>query len=435
MKVYAYLYSNPLISPAAGEAVWGWEVDRIYHDVGAETISKRPQLKQLIADCTADPPDYLLIQRLEALGDSIAAMGDRLQQLEALGVTVMATEQDYCSGKNQAVAELWSLLDQVQAAQQSHRIQQGHARNRIKALPPPGKAPYGYRRSKERYSLDRATAPVVQDFVERFLLFGSLRGAVRYLEKKYGKKISVSTGRRWLTSPVYRGDLQYQGQQIVPNTHAAIISREEAAQIDRLLRRNRSLPPRTASAPRSLAGLVTCATCQSALKVTRVTRPRRAGEYLYLTPIACPQRPKCKAIAYEQVLEQTIQAICTELPQAIAALQGPPVAGIKGAIAAQMQAKESVLQQLPDLVDSGILDTETADLRAYKLRTEMAEMQQKLAQMPPVNLAETVQTVSIPQFWLDLTESERRFYLREFIRQIQIERHETDWTLKLIFIF
>ncbi|MFE4106391.1 recombinase family protein [Almyronema epifaneia] len=439
MKVYAYLLSDPLLDPPVNAAIWGWEVDKVYCDIAHQSATEfPPQLKQLLADCAQAPPDYVLIRRLEELGSSITLISDRLQQLEALGITVMATQQDFCSGCAQPVSppvNLMPLLGEIQTYQRRRRLQQGHAQNRLKALPPPGKAPYGYRRGKERYSLDRATAPVVKDFVEQFLLFGSLRGAVRYLEKKYGKKISVSTGRRWLTSPVYRGNLGYQNQQVVADTHPAIITREEAAQIDRLLRRNRHLPPRTASAPRSLAGLVTCSACQSSMKVTRVTKPRREQAYLYLIPSACPQRPKCKAIAYEQVLERTIQAICAELPQAVAALQMPPMAAIKGEIAQQIQQKQAALQQLPDLVESGILDAETADLRAYKLRTEMAEIQQKLAQLPPVNLIETVQTVSIPQFWLDLTESERRFYLREFIRQIQIERTDADWTLRLNFIF
>jgi hypothetical protein len=109
--------------------------------------------------------------------------------------------------------------------------------------------------------LDRAAAPVVKDFFEQFLLYGSVRGAVRYLAKTYRKRIAVSTGRRWLTHPVYRGDLLYQDGRVLRDTHTPILGREEAAQVDRLLRRNRRLPPRTASAPaiaggpRSLSGM------------------------------------------------------------------------------------------------------------------------------------------------------------------------------------
>jgi hypothetical protein len=104
---------------------------------------------------------------------------------------------------------------------------------------------------------------------------------------------------------------------------------------------------------------------------------------------------------------------------------------LDGAIA----AKQAILTQLPPLVTSGVLDQETADLRAYKLRTEIAALQGKLAQLPPVNLKAIAQTVSLPQFWLDLSEAERRFYFREFIRQIDLIRHQETWKLKLIFIF
>ncbi len=105
--------------------------------------------------------------------------------------------------------------------------------------------------------------------------------------------------------------------------------------------------------------------------------------------------------------------------------------GIKEAIA----SKQDILSQLDQVIASGILDAETALLRAYKLRTEIAQLQAQFAQLPPVNLRETAQTVSIPQFWLDLSESERRFYFREFIRQIQLIRQDNRWHLQVQFIF
>jgi nucleotidyltransferase/DNA polymerase involved in DNA repair len=97
--------------------------------------------------------------------------------------------------------------------------------------------------------------------------------------------------------------------------------------------------------------------------------------------------------------------------------------------------QQEILAQLPTLIETGVLDPETAQLRAYKLRTEISEIQAKLATLPPVNLRSVAQAVSIPQFWLDLSESERRFYFREFIRQIEIIRQDAVWQLQLIFIF
>ena len=426
MKIIAYSYSEPLLEPAPAAENWGQEVDRTYQDLGG-----RQQLQQLLKDCQTEPIKYLLIQRFEELGDTVQQVCAHLEQLENLGIELIVTDEKQTESR----ANLLKLLAELQRSQHSRSIRKGHARNRIKSGIPPGKAPYGYRRGKDKYAIDKTASPAVKDFFEHFLIYGSLRGSVRHLAKKYNKKISVSTGRRWLTNPVYRGDLEYQNCQVISNTHIPIISREEAAQIDRLLRRNRSLSPRSASAPRSLAGLAICAECKSPMTVAKVTAYRKEKEYLYLRPINCLQQPKCSGISYEEVLQLTIAGICRDLPDAVASLQMPDMKGIKAGIAGAICSKKQILEQLTALIESGILDTETAELRAYKIRTEIAELQSKLAQLPPVNLRETAQTVSLPQFWLDLSESERRFYFREFIDRIEIVRENSQVKVQIIFIF
>lgn len=421
--VIAYLYSDPLLEESSELVFSEYNVDRIYQDF----TTQRTQLQQLIDDHQNEPVQ-LLIRQIEDLGESIAEIQTRLAQLETLNIELITLESETLS------ATTLEQLQNLQYNQRSRKIRQGHAQNRVKTLAPPGKAPYGYRRSRNRYILDRTTAPVVKEFFDRFLLYGSLRDAVRFLEKKYGKKISVSTGQRWLTSPVYRGDLEYQTDETIPDTHPAILSRDEAAQIDRLLRRNRRLPARTASAPRSLAGLVTCGECQSGMTVTRVTsRKKGQKEYLYLRPMQCPKQ--CKAIAYDDILQSTIERICEDLPRAVSEAGIPDLDAIKQRINSAIVQKQSILEQIPPLIETGILDSETADLRSYKLRSEIAQLQAQLSQLPPVNLKAIAQTVSIPQFWLDLSEAERRFYFREFIRQIELIRTETGWQLKLNFIF
>ena len=62
-------------------------------------------------------------------------------------------------------------------------------------------------------------------------------------------------------------------------------------------------------------------------------------------------------------------------------------------------------------------------------------MESQLNQLPPINLLETAKAVSISQFWWDLSESERRFYLREFISKIELIRQDINWDLQVIFIF
>ena len=437
MVAIAYLYLDPLLEPLEQLDIWQPTVDQIYRDLG-----QRTELAKLLIACQVEPPQYLLLRSLEDLGDRGTEISDLLQQLEAWGIDVIAEAEQYQSSvwrlKDHALlkADLAQLWQQIDKHQQLNLLKRGHARNRLKTLPPPGKAPYGYRRGKDRFIVDKSTAPVVKDFFERFLIYGSLRGAVRYLEQKYGKKIAVSTGKKWLTNPVYRGDLRYKNREIISNTHTAILDRESAAQIDRLLRRHRTLPPRTASAARSLAGLVSCAECQQALVVSRVTQHRKQQEYLYLRCHTCPKKPKCKALNYNLVLEQAIALICQELPQAAAQLQQPNFKQIKQTIQQAIQQQQTTIQQLESLVTEQVLDSETALLRRYKIQGKISALENQLNQLPPENLNAIASTVSLPEFWFDLSESERRFYFREFIKQISVVRLENkQWKLRLQFVF
>ena len=428
MRIIAYFYTEPLLETSVLPDIYEGEIERIYQDIGG-----RQQWQQLIENCKTTPPDYLILRSLEELGDSVETISDRISEIEKIGIIIITPNKTSNFSEFPLKKNDIKLLAEIQHNQRSRSIRKGHARNRIKALPPPGQAPYGYRRGKERYIIDRTAAPIVKDFFDHFLLYSSLRGAIRYIGEKYNKKISVTTGQRWLTNPVYRGDLEYQNGQVISDTHTPIISREESAQIDRILRRNRRLPPRTASAPRSLAGLVFCGECQSPMIVSLVKSDRQ--EYLYLRPKKCQKNPKCSAISYQDILTETITKICQDLPAAVAEMNMNSLAEIKERINREINSKTEILTQLPTLEAIGILDGETTELRSYKLQTEISQLRSQISQLPPLNLREIALAVSIPQFWLDLSESERRFYFREFLRQIQIIRENKTWQIELIFIF
>ncbi|NEP76590.1 recombinase family protein, partial [Okeania sp. SIO2G5] len=201
---------------------WGNAIDRVYRDWGDRTA-----FGQLLQDIDTTQQRnqqntiQVIVKRLGALGDSIAEVGDRIQQLEQRNIDLVILENPDGSAlaKDLDTAEQFNAFHRLQTEQRRRALQRGHARNRLKLKPPPGKPPYGYRRGKDRYILDRSTAPVVKDFFDNFLLYGSLRRSVRYLAQKYNKKISVSTGKRWLTNPVYRGHLAYKTGDVITNTH------------------------------------------------------------------------------------------------------------------------------------------------------------------------------------------------------------------------
>ncbi len=458
MRLLVYLYTHPLLeypdslqllAEALPESL---AIAEVYQDfVGGVD---RPQFQQLLADLDHQAADYLAVRHWGELGDSPQEVCDRWALLHNYSVQVVTFAQiqthsanlagltpdtlssgDLSSKALETSLDLLLFFQGIQLYQRSQTIRAGHARNRLKAIPPPGKAPYGYRRGKDRYALDRAAAAVVKLFFDYFLMYGSISGAVRYIARKCHKQISVATGHRWLTHPAYRGDLVYQNGDTIKDTHVPIISRDEAAQVDRLLRRNRLLAKRSASAPHALAGLVKCQTCQSGMVTITVKAPRRSQPYLYLRPIHCPNQPRCPSLPYQAVLDRTIAQICQALPAAIARVNLPNIEGLQQTFYSQLQQKEAILVELESLVQRGILDPETAELRAYKVRTEMAGIKAQLAQIPPINLQALAKTVSILTFWVDLSEFECRFYLRELLSWVEVSRNLGQWDCRIKLVF
>ncbi|URR35614.1 recombinase family protein [Thermosynechococcus sp. HN-54] len=424
MVILAYEYIDPLWQPLPDPQAWGQEIDYWLLDVEASRPHLRYWLQRL-------EPGYWLLQQLSALGRTVTEVSDRLRHLEVAGITVIALAEGYVSDRPPTGDQLLSLWEQVKQQLHQQTLCHGHARNRLKHRPPPGRAPYGYRRGKEHYVIDRAAAAVVKDFVEHFLLYGSLSAAVRFIANTHHKRISIATGRRWLTHPVYRGHLYYQGHTVIPQTHPPLIAPEEAAQVDRLLRRQRSLPRRSASAPHPLAGLVVCRECQQRFGRTQVQPYRQPSQYAYLRPLHCPLSPKCRSIPYNAALTAVIDQIAQRLPRAIAQLSVPTPP-----LTAEIQAIEAQLHHLGELETQGLLDTETAQLRRYKLAGERAQLEAQRLQLPPSNLLQLAVTLGQPQFWYQLSAAEQRFYLREFLHAIEVtSRPPQPWSIHLRFIW
>jgi uncharacterized protein YPO0396 len=168
-----------------------------------------------------------------------------------------------------------------------------------------------------------------------------------------------------------------------------------------------------------LAGLVHCCACGSLLRIVQTT-PRKGKKngspYLYLRCQTCRY-----SLPYTEVLQEVIRQVCEQLPQRAQTLDRQALTQVRQELQAQIQANAERLRQLEELQQSGLMDEASLAQRRYQLRAETARLAQKLEQLPPANLTQTIQTLSIPPFWQDLSETERRAYLREFLRRIEVD--------------
>jgi hypothetical protein len=58
MQIIAYTYTDPLIESPPELEIWGWEIDRVYQDLG-----QRTELDRLLQDIREQKSDYLLVGR------------------------------------------------------------------------------------------------------------------------------------------------------------------------------------------------------------------------------------------------------------------------------------------------------------------------------------------------------------------------------------
>ncbi len=139
MIVFAYFYSEPLLEYDLNISGDKFEIDRIYHDLGA-----RYELEKLLNDCSQDPPNYLLIRQVEELGDSWEIIKINYQILTKLGIKIISFNLDNCHD-----AELFenvitinvndsNISEKIKKNQQKLSLQKAQSLTRIKALPPPG---------------------------------------------------------------------------------------------------------------------------------------------------------------------------------------------------------------------------------------------------------------------------------------------------------
>ncbi len=415
MSICGYLYTPSHAPLAEQELLWlkAQGADPVLHDWGS-----RIYLEDLFQRITAGSVQEVLLLRLSDLGDRADEIHERLLQMQQSGIRLsLVTESGVQTPTN---AEAWiPLLAEIPHQLQSRCLSRSQAKNRLAGKPPPGPAPFGYRREGDRYVPDRKQASIVQDFFQHFLLYGSLRQAVRFIAEKHHKRISVATGRNWLINSVYRGDLTYTDGTTLRDTHPALLSRTEAAQIDRWLKRNQGIPRRSASAPRSLAGLVQCRSCGSPLRIVQTTPgqgKKNSPSYLYLRCQTCRY-----SLNYSEVLQEVIRQVCEQLPQRAQQLDEDAFVQVRQGIQSHIQANTDILNRLAELQGSGLMDEHSLAQRRYQLRAENALLARKLEQLPPPNLPQIAQTLSIQPFWQDLTETERRAYLREFLRSIGVD--------------
>lgn len=334
----------------------GFVITREFVDDGhTGTDFDRPGFQELNACLLDGSVRCVIVKDLSRLGRNYAETGRYLEQIfPRMGIRFVAVNDQYDSAKNtdtvQQMAVFKNVFNDFYAADASAKV-----RTSLGILKRQGKflgrqAPYGYRIDPaDKYHLlpDEETAPVVRR-IFRLFLGGTSRTAIAKqlnreelpspaAQKGMTDKSRTFTGlwnaetiRRILSHPVYQGDMAQQFTRtinykvhkrrrvepedwvVVQDTHEPLVSREDFALAQRMLRVRTY---GTTDHAHLLTGIAFCADCGSPLYA------KKRGGYWYLNCYGYYRDPtahRCTSHSIrEDVVVQAVLDALKELAQGV----------------------------------------------------------------------------------------------------------------------
>ncbi len=201
----------------------------------------------------------VIITRLDRLSRSLPTLRKVLNEFQESECVLLALDDnlDLSTAAGKFHVNMLGAVAEMESDRLSERIRRGkeHFRKEKRA----SHAPFGYIVRDYRLYPNRepflclladkkeySKAGMARDLIEHYITKKSLNEGCRYFQNRYGYSEFWQTAfKRWLTSPVLQGDLVYypksKNPEIHPNTHEALISREEAQTIKDILEFNRKV--------------------------------------------------------------------------------------------------------------------------------------------------------------------------------------------------
>lgn len=220
---------------------------------------QRPNFQQLMQWVRGGLVKRVIITRLDRLSRSLPTLRKVLTEFQESECALVALDDniDLSTAAGKFHVNMLGAMAEMESDRLSERIRRGkeHFRKEKRASHPP----FGYMVKDYRFYPNRepflclladkkeySKADMARDLVEHYIMKKSLNEGCRYFQNRYDYSEFWQTAlKKWLTSPVLQGDLVYypksKNPEIHPDTHEALISREEAQTIKDIIAFNHKI--------------------------------------------------------------------------------------------------------------------------------------------------------------------------------------------------
>ena len=256
-------------------------VDEIIEDIQSGRESDRAGYLRLLELISRGAISEVLITRVDRLGRDAADTDAAIAFAAKKQVTITALDGgsiESVTPSGFVMSRIMTTMAEMESRMLSQRIRAGLTERRKRRLPCRGRAPWGYQLTADRTALE----PHLLEWPRATTFLRYLRGTGWRMNTALDQWAAAGNGdiplhscravKAWLTNPILRGGLGYNQQanhrfaQIVWDTHEALITHSEYANIERQLEANRRMWGRQSQhKQRLLTSLCRCGHCGKAM--------------------------------------------------------------------------------------------------------------------------------------------------------------------------
>lgn len=281
----------------------GWlELEERYDDGGYTGGNmERPALKRLLADVNAGKIDCVVVYKVDRLSRSLLDFSRIMEQLDGADCSFVSTTQHFNTTSSMGRLTLNILLSFAQFEREiiSERTRDKMAAARRQGKYVGGRPLLGYDldRDSKRLIVNESEAAIVRQIFDLYLEKRGLVTTVQEIRSRgwRTKRWTTKTGKTIgdaafcksrlhcvLTNRIYLGQVCYN-DEIYDGEHDGIVSEAVFMEVQKMLKKNRIASGDINHERRkgTLAGLLRCAACDSAMSIATSGRGRGKPSYRY----------------------------------------------------------------------------------------------------------------------------------------------------------
>lgn len=416
-------------------AALGNHVDDLKHchcdRVCAELVSayrdvERPMFNRVLSWLRSGKYQVLVVPTLARFGRRAQKNLALINEFNKAGIHIFAIDEGYLSGDTTEAFNIigtGSLQAEMESRRISDRSRKGKRGTRRRAEPGCGRPAFGLMRvmknGKKRLAPDPEKAELCEGLARIFVEEqGSLIRTERRIFDELGLRMAKSSIRSWIRNPHLRGHTYYpKTGQTHYHTHQPVLGQDLLAEIDQIIEDRKWYKGKNSHTPYNpLARKCVCHHCK------RIMQRKTDGHYNYIRhrPVR-PGEQKCNSKNYAYY-EDVIAAVDDALRRHAHEIVSDLVASDQNFQPSKaLKQKESQLAELKKAYQLGKYNALKEAIEA--LEVEVLQMRQRERDRTVIdkNKAELIDIISMPLFWEEVTEDERRQIYRDLVRQVVLK--------------